>query len=72
MIQPTFELVYCYPNSGYITKNGEETGAFLQGEDYDALEAELETLWKMVRQKKMGTRRAVEISDHLLSNYLPD
>lgn len=67
-----YELVYSYPNGGYITENGRDTSAFIQGDDYQQLEDELDRLWKQVTQKKMGRKRAAELQDSLLSNYIPD
>ena len=34
---PDFELHFLYPCAGYITYQGEDTGAFLQDEDYYSL-----------------------------------
>jgi len=72
MIAPAFDLRFCYPCGGYITRDGEDTGVFLQGDDYHQLEDELDRLWKQVRNKKLGQRRACELQDHLLFNYIPD
>lgn len=71
MTTQAYELHYSYPCGGYITFKGEDTGAFIQGDDYYQLEDELDTLWKQVRWKKIGNRRAAEIQDSILSEYVP-
>ncbi len=68
-ITPTYELHYTYPCGGYITLDGEDTGVFLQGDDYYQLEDELEALWKQVKRKKIGQRKACDIQDSILSDY---
>ena len=67
----TMELIFTYPCGGYITQDGNDTGTFLQGDDYYDLESQLEALWKLVTWKKIGQRKACEMQDSILSEYIP-
>jgi hypothetical protein len=69
---PEYDLVFTYPCGGYITCGGEDTGAFLQGDSYYELESELETLWKQVRNHRIGKQKACDIQDSILSEYTPE
>lgn len=64
-----FELHFVYPCGGYISFDGEDTGTFLQGDDYYSIESELERLEKMVRWHKIGQQKANDIQDSILSQY---
>ena len=70
--KPHFDLHFTYPCGGWISCDGEDTGAFLQGDDYYQLEDELEALWKQVKWKKMGQKRACDIQDSILSQYVDE
>lgn len=70
--EPKYDLHYSYPCGGWISFEGEDTGAFLQGDDYYDLEKQIDDLWKRVAWKKIGHRRACEIQDSILSEYVPD
>lgn len=64
-----YELHYSYPCGGWISKDGDDTGVFIQGEDYYNLEAEVESVEKLVRWKKIGRKNAQSIIDSILENY---
>ena len=69
---PHYDLHFTPPCGGYITLDGDDTGAFLQGDDYYSLEAELESLWKQVIHKKTGQQKACDLQDSILSDYVED
>jgi hypothetical protein len=67
-----FELHYVYPCGGYISRDGDDTGAFLQGDDYYQLEAQIDGLEKQVRHHRIGQGKANEIQDSILSEYITE
>lgn len=70
MLKPEFSLRYSFPSSGEIIRERDgKSVAFLQGDDYYQLEEQEESVWKMVKNKKMGTKRAIETLDSLFSEY---
>ena len=71
MIQPEYTLKYCFPCGGEIIRTWDgKSVAFLQGDDYTQLEEQEESVWKMVKQKKMGVKRAYQILDSIFSEYV--
>lgn len=71
MIKPEFSLRYSFPCSGEIIRESDgKSVAFLQGDDYYSLEAQEESIWKMVKNKKMGTKRAIQALDSIFSEYV--
>ena len=70
MLKPGFSLRYIFPCSGEIIRESDGKGvAFLQGEDYSQLEEQEESVWKQVKQKRMGVKRAYQILDSIFSEY---
>lgn len=71
VIKPEFSLRYCFPCGGEIIRESDgKSVAFLQGDDYVQLEAQEESVWKMVKNKKMGTKRAIQALDSIFSEYV--
>lgn len=71
MIKPEFSLRYSFPSSGEIIRERDgKSVAFLQGDDYYQLEEQEESVWKMVKNKKMGAKRAIETLDSIFSEYV--
>ena len=70
MLKPEFSLRYSFPSSGEIIRERDgKSVAFLQGDDYYQLEEQEESVWKQVKQKRMGVKRAYQILDSIFSEY---
>jgi hypothetical protein len=56
-------------DGGMITCSGSTRTTFLQGDDWAAINQEVDVIWKQARWKKIGTTKAQKLQDELLSNY---
>lgn len=63
----------CHPcGIEIIRESDSESIAFLQGDDQESLEKQIESLEKMLRHKKIGQKRHDKMLDEILEAYDED
>ena len=61
---------HCHPCGIEIIRESDNKSiAFMQGDDQEALEKEIESLEKMLRHKKIGRQRHDKMLDEILEAY---